>query len=402
MNKTAFAQGFRICLPVTLVMMFVIGASAQSETIIHTFTGGADGSIPEGGLVSDSKGNLYGTTTGGGLSGGGTVFELSPASDGTWSEQVLHNFGYGGDGGFPFGGVVFDSKGDIYGTTVYGGAGEGTVFQLVPGGNGTWTENILYNFTGASDGGSPYAGVVLDRAGNIYGTTAGGGAFEFGTVFELIAGSDGAWNEKVLHSFTGGDDGAAPYYGTLILDGAGNIDGVTGQGGFHDYGVVYELTPGANGSWTEKVLHAFTGGAGGSGPAGGLTLDASGSLYGASAYSAFQLTPGSDGSWTEKSLYDFVGGSDGAYPEAQLIFDKNGNLYGTTNTGGLHRGTVFKLSSTSNGLRQEKVLHRFAPDGIDGVDPFSGALVQDSSGNLYGTTPGGGTSNAGVVFEVKP
>jgi uncharacterized repeat protein (TIGR03803 family) len=401
MNTTALAQCLRTSLAATLIM-FAIGASAQSETIIHTFTGGTDGSIPEGGLVSDSKDNLYGTTSGGGLSGGGTVFELSPSSDGTWSEQVLHNFAYGGDGGFPFGGVVFDSKGNLYGTTAFGGTSEGTVFQLVPGANGTWTENILYNFTGASDGGNPYSGVVLDRAGNVYGVTAGGGAFEFGTVFELIAGSNGTWTEKVLHSFTGGNDGAAPSYGTLILDGAGNIYGVTGQGGFHDYGVAYELAPGAGGSWTEKVLHAFTGGAGGSGPAGGLILDGSGSLYGVSAYSAFQLTPGSDGSWAEKSLYDFVGGSDGAYPEAQLIFDKNGNLYGTTNTGGLHRGTVFKLSSTSNGLWKEKVLHRFAPDGTDGADPFSGALVQDSTGNLYGTTPGGGTSSAGVVFEVKP
>jgi uncharacterized repeat protein (TIGR03803 family) len=401
MNTTAFARCLRISFALALVM-FAIGASAQSETVIHTFSGGTDGSYPEGSLVSDSKGNLYGTTAAGGLSGAGTVFELSPAANGTWSEQILHNFAYGGDGNQPFGGVVFDSKGNLYGTTAFGGTEEGTVFQLVPNANGTWTENILYNFTSAGDGGDPYAGVVLDRAGNIYGITAEGGAFGFGTIFELIAGSDGTWTEKVLHSFTGGNDGVAPSYGTLILDGSGNIYGVTNGGGVHDYGVVFELTPGSNGSWTEKVLYAFSGGAEGSGPSGGVVFDRAGNLYGVSAYSAFELTPSSEGSWKEKSLHNFTGGSDGAYPEVQLIFDKSGNLYGTTNTGGLHRGTVFELSPGSNGLWTEKVLHRFAPNGVDGSNPFTGALMQDGKGNLYGTAPGGGASKVGVVFEVTP
>jgi uncharacterized repeat protein (TIGR03803 family) len=272
---------------------------------------------------------------------------------------------------------------------------------LSPGSNGTWAETILYAFGGGSEGADPFWGVALDSSGNMYGTTQDTGSSSFGNVYELVPASSGTWAENVLHSFTGGNDGATPWT-TVTLDGAGSVYGVTGGGGAHDYGVVFKLTPGSNGIWTEKVLFAFSGGGPGSAPYGGLVLDGAGNLYGVSNYSVFELTPGSNGAWTQKLLYSFSGGSDGAYPLAPLIFDKSGNLYGTTNTGGHHLGTVFELSLGSNGVWTEKVLHRFSPSGGDGVNPNAARLVLDIKGNLYGTTQLGGASNRGVVFEVTP
>jgi uncharacterized repeat protein (TIGR03803 family) len=181
----------------------------------------------------------------------------------------------------------------------------------------------------------------------------------------------------------------------------GNVYGVA-SGGPHDYGIVFKLTQGRNGNWTEKVLYAFPGSSGGAFPEGGLVLDSVGNLYGASAFAVFELSPESNGVWSEKMLHTFVGGADGASPLATLILDKAGNLYGTTSTGGHHRGTVFELIGASNGVWTEKVLHRFASDGADGINPNFASLTRDAKGNLYGTTPLGGSSNAGVVFEVTP
>ena len=282
MHKRTLAFSLKVLCALALVVLFAISALAQSEKILHSFTGGKDGLSPQSGLVFDSKGNLYGTTAGGGTtdlcSGCGTVFELIPGPKGAWTEQVIYSFGSStSDGIVPYGGVVFDSKGNLYGTTSFGYGNQGTVFQLVPGPNGTWTENTLYNFSGGSDGGYPTAGVILDTAGNIYGTTDNGGAYGFGTVFELVAGRNGTWTENVLHSFTGGNDGAYPVGKHADLRRSGeHLRCDRGWAGSHDYGVVFKLT---SGTWAEKILYAFTGGAAGSNPVSGLVFDAGPAIF---------------------------------------------------------------------------------------------------------------------------
>jgi uncharacterized repeat protein (TIGR03803 family) len=400
----------RVLAAAAIAATLTVAASAQTETILHSFTGGNDGGSPQGALIFDSKGNLYGTTSGGGQSsscgGCGAAFELVN-SNGTWSENILYSFGSLSnlnDGANPNGPLTFDSKGNLYGTTISGGSSfQGTVFELVAGSNGIWTEKVLYNFTGGIDGGFPYgSGVTFDAAGNLYGMTESGGAYGFGTVFELVAGANGTWTEKVLHSFTSTNDGSLPFGSTLSIDAAGSLYGVTTGGGSHDYGVVFKLVPGSNGTWTEKVLYSFPGGTGGSFPAGNLVFDASGNLYGEAGFVVYKLTPSSSGAWTETTLHTFGGGSDGANLYAGLAFDKAGNLYGTTNAGGTHRGTVFELTPESNGTWSEKVLHRFSPNGGDGVFPNFGNLTIDASGAVYGVTPQGGQSKSGVVFKIVP
>ena len=402
------ARAFSTALTaVALSMAMATGAFAQTENILHTFTGGADGGNPNSSLILDGKGNLYGTTSGGGTSqnctGCGTVFEFARGSNGTWTQNVLYNSGSMSnfaDGLGPQGRLTFDSKGNLYGTTVGGGSSfQGTVFELSPGSNGTWTETVLYNFTGGSNGANPFNGVVLDSTGNLYGT-ASGGASGFGLIFELVAGTNGTLTYKILYNFTGNNDGAYPY-GTLLFDQAGNIYGVCPQGGTHDYGLVFRLTAGSNGKWKEKVLHVFPGGSAGSNPIGGLVWDSAGNLFGVASYIAYELSS-SNGTWTEKTLHSFGGGSDGASPQAALAIDKAGNLYGMTYSGGAHRGTVYELSPSSNGKWSEKILHNFAGDGVDGVFPSGAAVAIDSSGNIFGTTVQGGASKFGVLFEIVP
>jgi uncharacterized repeat protein (TIGR03803 family) len=407
MKHRAYVSLSNVIVSITIVVTLAIGSFAQTETILHSFTGGSDGGFPQAGLIFDSKGNLYGTTTGGGTSsnctGCGTVFQLVPDSNGAWTENVLYTFGSSAnltDGVNPFGSVVFDSKGNLYGTTTGGGSSfAGTVFELSPGSDGVWTEKVLYNFTGGSDGSGPNAGLTIDKSGNLYGMTSSGGASGFGTVFELVPEANETWSEKVLHSFTGGNDGSSPYNNGLVFDDAGNLYGSTPNGGLHDYGVVFKLTPGAEDVWTEQVLYAFTDTL--TAPFGNLILGSDGNIYGTSFF-PFELSQSANGSWTAKTLHVFVGGSDGADPEAGVISDTKGNLYGTTYTGGLHRGTVFELIPESNGAWTEKILHRFSPNGNDGTFPTFGALVMDSKRNLYGTTPSGGASKDGTVFEVTP
>jgi uncharacterized repeat protein (TIGR03803 family) len=389
-----------------IAVILTIGSSAQTATIVHSFTGGSDGGLPFGGLVLDSKGNLYGTTLGGGanpLCVCGTAFQLVPEPNGTWTETVLYSFGSAlnqSDGTSPQGPLTFDGKGNFYGTASGGGASaSGAVFELTPTASGPWTESVLYSFAGRSDGYTPYSGVVLDSSGSLYGLIYGG-SHGFGAVFELVKAANGTWTKKTLYNFTNGNDGGYPS-GTLLFDQAGNLYGVAEEGGTHDYGVVFKLTHGSNGTWTESVAHSFAGGTGGSYPSGGLVSDSAGNIYGVANYVLFELTPGSNGTWTEKTLHTFPGGADGAAALAGLTIDKAGNLYGTTANGGAHRGTVFELTPGSNGTWTEKILHRFSSTGGDGVFPAAGVAL-DRTGNVYGTTPSGGTSNAGVVFEVKP
>jgi uncharacterized repeat protein (TIGR03803 family) len=334
------------------------------EAIIHIFQG-SDGSTPYSTLTFDAAGNLYGTTTQGGAYDCGTVFELS-ANNG--QESVLYSFAGGSDGCTPGDSVVFDSKGNLYGTTVGGGLvncinqtlGCGLVFELTPN-SGGWTKTVLHEFTGLKDGGMPRAGVVLDGNGNVYGTAAFGGMVKncgttgCGTVFELTPNSNGRWKFKVLHRFTGRDDGASPF-GTLALDAENNIYGTTASGGKYVYpGVVFELRRSSTG-WKEQVLHAFTGGDDGANPFyEKLAFDKAGNIYGTTEAGGvygngvvFELMPSSEGAWRGNILHTFgrTSGGDGANPYAGVILDSAGHVYGTTLAGGHATdaaGTVFEI-----------------------------------------------------------
>ena len=408
-----------ILVLLAMVLMLPTGAVAAGKyKVLHRFTG-HDGSDPQGALILDPAGNLYGTTAEGGgtMCGCGTVFKLTPNSNGSWTESVLYKFTGGTDGGDPFGGLIFDAAGNLYGTAQnFGASGFGTVFKLTPNSDGSWKESVLYSFTGGADGGVPRAGVIFDAAGsNLYGTTACCGAGKRGVVFELTSNSNGSWKESVLYSFTGGADGSTPYAG-LIFDAAGkNLYGTTFLGGVltscgMGCGTVFKLTPNSNGSWTESVLYSFTSGAGRR-PYAGVIFDAAGNLYGTATKSqkygtVFKLTPNSDGSWTESVLHNFTGGKDGSLPYAGLTPDAAGNLYGATVSGGSHNtkcgsfgcGTVFKLTSIPDGSWAFSALHDF--QGL-AANPYAG-VVLDKAGHLFGTTTSCVFTCPGAVFEIAP
>jgi uncharacterized repeat protein (TIGR03803 family) len=397
----------------------VVPGGSGSESAVYSFTGsGGDAKLPYAGLILDKSGNLYGTTEFGGTYNQGTVFEVTPASDGSWTESVLYSFTGGGDGGQPYASLILDASGNLYGTTTFGGGGNcslgcGTVFKLTPG-SGAWTESALYTFAGGSDGGEPYARLVSDAAGSLYGTTLLGGDVGAacntgcGVVFKLTPGS-GTWAQSVLYTFKGGSDGASPYDG-LTFDPAGSLYGTAYAGGAHGYGLVFKLVPASGGSWTESVLHAFTGGYDGRYSYGDVLLDATGNLYGtafqggARGFGAvFELLNSSKGYWKERVLHTF-GNAPAATPVAGLVMDTAGNLYGTTMLGanqgscGNGCGILFKLAPASGGNWAFKVLHVFG-QGTDGYHP-TGDLVLDPAGNLYGTTQAGGAQGAGLVFEI--
>jgi uncharacterized repeat protein (TIGR03803 family) len=269
--------------------------------------------------------------------GCGTVFNLKPSATACktavcqWTETVLYRFAGGTDGSFPQGDLVFDHAGNVYGTAGGGGLGDGVVYKLASS-NGDWTESILYRFTGGRDGGLPVGGVIFDKSGNLFGATESGGAYGYGAVYKLTPVGSG-WIETVLYSFSGGADGFSPFAG-LIFDSSGDIYGTTalGGGGSDHGGTVFMLSP-SNGNWAYTLIYSFKGGGG---PEGSLAMDAADNLYGTTyqdgAYesgSAFKLTP-ENGGWTYTSLHDFTGGADGGEPVSNLILDANGNLYGTT------------------------------------------------------------------------
>ncbi len=310
----------------------------------------------------------------------------------------------------PKAGLIFDAAGNLYGTTAYYGSYDnaGVAFELTPSAKGTWTGKALHEFL-LGDGIEPVAPLIFDAAGNLYGTTFGGGSEAVnpdGVVFELMHNEDGTWTEKALFTFSyAGSSGAGPIAG-LILDAAGNLYGTTYWGGSGCYigcGVVFKLTPNLDGSWTESVVHEFTNGADGGFPAAGLIFDGAGNLYGTTssggAYGdgvVFKLTSNSDGTWTESILHTFKG-PDGASPSG-LIFDTAGNLYGTTGAGGRSGyGVVFKLAPSSGGTWKESILHNFLGYG----QAPAGGVVMDNAGNLYGTASAG-TGNNGLVFEITP
>jgi uncharacterized repeat protein (TIGR03803 family) len=391
-------------------------ARAQTFTVLHTFDG-KDGAFPEGVLVRDAAGNLYGTTAFGGTGNCGTdrcgtAFMLNKTG------KLVGSYSFGGANGMePQAGLFRDAAGNFYGTTESGGDNEpscgssgcGTVFKLNPRGK----ETVIHKFTATPDGFFPQSLLIEDGAGNLYGTTQLGGDYALGAVFKI----DMSGNETILYSFTGGSDGcfAAP---GVILDSAGNLYGVASEGGLgfcnSGVGVVFKVDPSGN----ETVLHTF-GGEDGANPDSVLLFDSETNLYGTTANggtsegcgfsgcgTVFELSPQQNGSWSETVLYSFCSLSecaDGEEPVGPLVRDVSGNLYGATYFGGGRSGDgiVFKLDTSGN----ETVLHSFA-GGSGGAGP-AGGLVMDNAGSLYGTTQEGGDACApkftcGVVFEITP
>jgi uncharacterized repeat protein (TIGR03803 family) len=368
-----------------LGVVYKVDASGH-ETVLHSFTGAADGGHPNAGLILDAKGNLYGTAVNSGAEYGGVVFRMDPMGN----ETVLHSFS-GEDGVEPYAGLIGDGAGNLYGTTFYGGTtGNGVVYKLDAKGN----ETVLYNFTGGADGGEPQSGVILDAEGNLYGTTLLGGTGDCpegcGVAYKL----DAIGQESVLHSFTGGADGANGYGDPgLIRDTEGNLYGATSNGGGPaSAGVLFELDPAGQ----ESVLYTFPSGSDGANPHAGVIGDGKGNLYG-TTYSGGPANAGvvyQVDATGETVLYRFTGGADGKNPNAGVIRDSAGNLYGTTVYGGIGYGVVYQLNAEGN----ETVLHAFA-GGAGGAYPYAG-VIRDSEGNLYGTTSAGGPENSGVVYKV--
>ncbi len=378
--------------------------SSGNETILYTFTGATDGAYPSGSVTLDTDGNLYGTTDGGGdlnacFGGGcGVVFKI----DTKGNETALYAFAGTADGNFPNGGLILDGNGNLYGTTNTGGdlsgcfgAGCGVIFKVDRFGN----QIVLHTFHSNPDGANPNGNLIRDTGGNLYGTAGDGGALNFGVVYKL----DGAGKETMLYSFPSSPRGSTPFAG-VIRGGNGELYGTAFDGGLDDSGVVYKVD--AQGK--ETILYTFTGGADGGFP-DSVIRDDEGNLYG-TAGSGGDLSGCNnpygcglvyklDSQGNQTVLYTFTGGSDGAYPYGSLVRDAGGNLYGTAGGGAANWGVVYKLSPAG----QETVLHTFT-GGLDGGLPF-GSLVRDSGGNLYGTTTFGGAGTgfpAGVIFKLDP
>jgi uncharacterized repeat protein (TIGR03803 family) len=486
-SDTSASQGF-------VFELTPASGGTWTEKVSYTFLGGISGGVPTGRMLFQG-GNLYGTTLDGGeaqcenANGGcGVVFELKPGSNGQWTETVVYTFqGSNSDGPIHPNLSAFDSSGNLYGYTEQGGAGVcpycGSVFEISPDGNGSWKESDLWDFTGQRDGdyptavvlgpagqvygatptptentifggeifqltpksqpgGSsklsriyafpftdgmePFAGLVADGSGNLYGTTAWGGKDDQGAVFEVSPTVKG-WKESVIYSFGPASNilysNVTP--GGLVFDAKGNLYGVTEFGGANQAGSVFELSPVVGGGWQEEDLVSFSAGNGPREPVSSLVLDKAGNIYGVSLLggthafgTVFELTQNSSGQWSSQTIYSFSG-SDGAKPQAGLTIDATGNLYGTTELGGSGAchdqtggcGTVFELSYIAGSGWTETVLHSFlgAP-GNDGAEPVA-ALIVDASGNLYGTTSTGGIrsqrcalllAGCGTVFELSP
>jgi len=401
------------CAVLATLLTVVSSVQAQTFTVVHTFTGGADGSVPLGSITLDAQGNLYGTASAGGHNvngcvsfgypGCGTVFKLTHRGS-SWTFSPLYQFQGASDGANPYSGVAIGPDGSLYGTTLFGGLGQGTVYNVRPPARamgsalGSWSETVLHAFSNGGDGSYPALGtLVFDRSGNMYGTTELGG-YECvdggfcGTMFKLTpSGSD--WQESIFQ-FMGGADGGNPLSG-VVLDAAGNLYGTTDIGDFDSE--AYQLTPSGSG-WTETPLYDF--GPFGD-PRGGVILDGAVGLYGTTVNgTVYQLSSSGD-SWIYSLLYSFSGSSG---PWNGVVRDASGNLYGTTCADGTHgQGSVFKLTRSGDSW-MEADLYDFT-GGADGACPIGG-IARDTSGNLFGTTSSGGSgcgaAGCGVIWEITP
>ena len=391
----------------TAILALVSSAwAAPKYKVLHAFGKGTDGAGLWSSVVMGPRGDLFGTTSGGGdpQCECGVVFEITPRSDGSWSEKVLHRF-HGTDGAAVFGGIILDSQGNLYGTTAGGGTAHyGTVFELSPHTRG-WKETLLYSFPQppTSHGCCPKAAPVLDAAGNLYGTA--------GYPFVLRHGVNG-WSETALHIFCKNNDGCEPWAG-LIWDRAGNLYGTTQHGG-NNYkqcggcGTVYELQHLSDGTWRESIIHNFgvSHNDGGFPSNGALVFDHSGNLYGTTSAGTglvYKLVRDKNGRWRESIVHRFPGGTEGDHPNGGVVFDKSGNLYGTTFYGGdaqCQCGLIYQLSPQAGGQWKYTVLYRFT-GFVDGANP-AGNLVVDAQGNIYGGTVGGSPYGGGVAFEITP
>jgi uncharacterized repeat protein (TIGR03803 family) len=407
------------------------GAWGQAFKVLHSFGDAGDGTSPAEGQVFDGQGNLYGITTSGpsgygclGNEGCGAVYRLKPNSDGTWTETVVHAFN-GSDGAYPLSSLLYDAHGNLYGSASGEGYYPDVVYQLTPGSNGTWTESVLYQFTGCPSGNGCDPGeLTFDATGNIYGTTRFAGLNDAGTAFSLNRSS--GWQERLLHTFDYHlNDGGGGPLGAITFDADSNLYGTTLGGGAYNSGVVYKLTKQGSVFWQQTVLYAFARGSDGSAP-WGVIFGPDGSLYGVTQSGGYQgtvhcflgcgtvfrLTPNSDGTWTKTVLYAFRGGRrDGADPIERLAFDQAGNIYGVTAAGGIYSddnlscrvygcGTVFRLTPSSGGQWTESIAHFFT-GGLDGSNP-DGALAIDGAGNLYGVASSSGLYGYGVAYEITP
>jgi uncharacterized repeat protein (TIGR03803 family) len=334
------------------------------------------------------------------LSGYSTAETASGAPTAT-TETVLYSFAGGSNGTFPQGALASDAEGNLFGATGGGGAYDyGTVFELSPNTSGGWTQSVLYSFTGGSDGGGPSAGVIASSSGSLYGTTVKGGANGFGTVFELAPSSGGGWVFNTIHTFSGSD--GATSYTPVTFDAAGNLYGTTRTGGTHGYGVVFEMKQNADGVWNEAVIYSFTGGKDEGFPMSGVVFDSSGNLYGTNVGVAedapgvvFELSRQPRGNWKIDVLPEV-----GLYPIGTPILDPAGNLYGTTYQGGYGYGNIYELQPESDGRWKGENLWYFSGSGADGIYPYS-SLVRDTEGNLYGVTPSGGLTGNGVAYKLS-
>ncbi len=398
MKRTqSLIAGTRISIAVLLLgllSLVAVSAGAQTFTVVHSFGDGSDGVNPYAGLAINAAGTLYGVTWGGGTYGAGTVFEVNTSG----KENVLYNFTGGSDGGNPYSALILDKAGNLYGTTCYGGAdGDGTVFELSKGGK----ETVLHSFEGGSDGANPEGRLTIDSAGNLFGTTFAGGAAGTGVVFEVKSGT-----ESVLYAFAGGTDGANPVAGVTV--GAHDaLFGTTSAGGTYTYGTVFQLSPPGS-SWKETVLYNFELESDGGVPYAGVVLDQSGNIYGAATDgggggssgggTVFELCR-SGGSWQFSVLNSLAGwGISGTFRD--ILLDGSGNIYATTHCDGTYSaGTVYQLTE-SGGVWSYNPLYNFT-GGTDGQYSYS-SLVLDARGNLYGTTAYGGANGYGVVFKVTP
>ena len=394
-----------------LTLAIIQPAEAQTFSVLHYFTGGADGANPYAGLTVGGTGTLYGTASAGGTNctgtaGCGLVFKLAQRN-GSWNFTPLYEFIGQSDGANPSAGVVIGPNGALYGTTQNGGngGGSGTVFKLTPPLSVCkavlcyWNVSVLHAFAGPPGASQPGGGNLLfDHAGDIYDTTVHGGAYDYGAVYELTA-AGGGWTESILYSFEGSpNDGEFPG-GGLIFDAAGNLYGTTTNGGNPQTcpggcGTVFKLSPGGN--WTETILHYND--LGGYWPYSTLVLDQQGNLYGTNWLEVFEFTSQGE---------NFLALNQNCFQTyAGLTIDEAANLYGVCTTGNgsySQYGLVFKLTY-SNGTWAWTDLHDFT--GSDGANP-TGPVALDSSGNLYGTTYRGGTSGfcfgtqgCGVIWEI--